>query len=199
MRTRRHRSIRSWLTLTAVSAVAGSGLALISAASAAADEDHITVIPNSGTAIGEVTEGNGSGLALVGKFTDTGNPAGANTNCSPTLYSASIDWGDNQTSAGTVSMAENGTFSVSGSHTYASHGSFTVKTTIADTGGSTASATAAASVAQTAALAQTGGAWPISSEAGPYVLGAGLLLILVVLGWWGVLRDRIVWSSRGLR
>src|ERR1700716_1808531 len=103
MRIRQHRSIRSWLTLTAVSAVAASGLAVISAAGAAGSEvDVITVIPNSGTAIGETTEGSSSGLALVGKFTDTGNPGGANTNCSPTLYSTTIDWGDGTTSAGTV-------------------------------------------------------------------------------------------------
>lgn len=142
MRTRRHRSIRSWLTLTAVSAVAGSGLALISAASAAADEDHITVIPNSGTAIGEVTEGNGSGLALVGKFTDTGNPAGANTNCSPTLYSASIDWGDGTTSAGVVACEYAGTlaarlatgiFDVGGSHVYTDSGPYNISITVTDT------------------------------------------------------------------
>ena len=88
---------------------------------------------------------------------------------------------------------------MTGSHTYSSHGSFTVTTTITDTGGSTKSATAAASVAKTVTLAQTGGSWLLPPDAGPYALGGGLLLILGVLGWWGVLRDRIVWSSRGLR
>ncbi len=51
-------------------------------------------------------------------------------------FTASIDWGDGQTSAGTVSELQ-GTYSVAGSHTYAASGTFTVKASIADDGATT--------------------------------------------------------------
>jgi len=138
-------------------------------------------------------QGQSTGNVVTATFTDA-KPAKDKTD-----FTASINWGDSQTSTGTVSLADNGTFSVTGSHTYSSHGSFTVTTTITDTGGSTKSATAAASVAKTVTLAQTGGSWLLPPDAGPYALGGGLLLILGVLGWWAVLRDRFVWSSKRLR
>src|SRR5438132_1333772 len=129
-------------------------------------------------------QGQSTGNVVTATFTDA-KPAKDKTD-----FTASINWGDSQTSTGTVSLADNGTFSVTGSHTYSSHGSFTVTTTITDTGGSTKSATAAASVAKTVTLAQTGGSWLLPPDARPYALGGGLLPILGVLGWWGVLRDR---------
>jgi hypothetical protein len=44
-------------------------------------------------------------------------------------YSASINWGDNTSSAGTITVA-GGTFTVAGDHTYAEEGKFTVTVTI---------------------------------------------------------------------
>ncbi len=51
----------------------------------------------------------------------------------PGDFTAMIDWGDGQTSSGTVSAAGDA-YQVTGSHTYAGSGSFTVKTTVVDGG-----------------------------------------------------------------
>ncbi|HVX62653.1 MAG TPA: DUF4214 domain-containing protein, partial [Pirellulales bacterium] len=48
-------------------------------------------------------------------------------------FSATIDWGDGRSSAGTVTELH-GTYTVAGSHTYAQSGSFITKTTISDDG-----------------------------------------------------------------
>ena len=65
------------------------------------------------------------------------------TDANPTAtladFAATINWGDGSTSAGVISAAGSG-FVVRGTHSYAQTGSFTIKTTIADDGGSTASA-----------------------------------------------------------
>ncbi len=58
-------------------------------------------------------------------------------------FTASIDWGDGTTSAGTI--ASPGT--VEGAHTYASHGTYSVKVTVSDSGGSSGSATDTVDVA----------------------------------------------------
>lgn len=134
-----------------------------------------------------------TGDVVTATFTD------ANSKKDKADFTATIDWGDSHTSAGTVSVADNGTFSVTGSHTYTTTGSFTVKTSISDTGGSKASATAAASVAAPPTLATTGVGWLIPPWAGGYLFLAGLLLVLGVLGWWAVVRNRFAWSSRRLR
>jgi hypothetical protein len=57
-------------------------------------------------------------------------------------FTAAIDWGDGTTTAGTVSGAQGGPFTVSGSHTYADEGTFTPQVTLADDAPGTASATA---------------------------------------------------------
>ena len=49
---------------------------------------------------------------------------------------ATIDWGDGNTSAGTVVVSGSG-FAVNGGHTYAAPGTFTVVVVIQDAGGST--------------------------------------------------------------
>jgi hypothetical protein len=68
-------------------------------------------------------------------------------------YSASIAWGDGQTSAGTIS-APNGN-AVSGTHTYSEEGPYTVTVTVTDSAGATATGSGSNSVAD-AAIALTG-------------------------------------------
>jgi hypothetical protein len=84
-------------------------------------------------------------------------------------YTASIDWGDGHSSAGTVS-GSSGSFAVSGEHTYAEEGTFTVTVKITDVDNSTNSATATstAKVAD-AALSSTCAAPSTSTQsfAGP--------------------------------
>ncbi len=62
-------------------------------------------------------------------------------------FTATIDWGDGNQSAGAVATAGDGTFTVSGSHLYAEEAShLTVDVAIADTGGSTATTHSTAEV-----------------------------------------------------
>jgi RHS repeat-associated protein len=61
-------------------------------------------------------------------FTDT-DPSGTSSD-----YSASVDWGDGQASAGTIGVS-GGNFTVSGTHTYGSAGPFTIQVTLSDSGG----------------------------------------------------------------
>ncbi|MGE5234643.1 MAG: hypothetical protein ACM3OB_11080 [Acidobacteriota bacterium] len=70
----------------------------------------------------------------VATFTDTytGNVPGD--------FTATIDWGDASTSAGTVTGG-GGSFSVTGTHTYATPGSFSVTVTLSDDAPGTATAT----------------------------------------------------------
>jgi uncharacterized repeat protein (TIGR01451 family) len=53
-------------------------------------------------------------------------------------FSATINWGDGSTSAGTISLSGT-TYSVRGSHTYSSGGRHTISTTVVETGSSPAS------------------------------------------------------------
>jgi hypothetical protein len=69
----------------------------------------------------------------VATLTDTNPGAPASD------FTATIDWGDSSTSAGTVTGPSGGPFTVSGTHTYATTGVFTVTASIVDDGGSTAS------------------------------------------------------------
>jgi hypothetical protein len=58
-------------------------------------------------------------------------------------FTATIDWGDGTTSAGTVAAGGAGSFSVSGMHTYATDGRDTIHVTLTDDAPGTAAATAA--------------------------------------------------------
>ncbi len=76
----------------------------------------------------------------VAAFTD------GDGNTAPGLYTATINWGDGSTTAGTVSF--NGVrFNISGSHTYAEEGTFNVVVNLHDTDGASASSSASVSVA----------------------------------------------------
>ncbi len=62
----------------------------------------------------------------IGTFTDV-PPGSAND------YSVQIDWGDGTTSAGTVTTASLGTYTVSGTHAYADEGAYTATASITET------------------------------------------------------------------
>ncbi len=74
----------------------------------------------------------------------------------PANFTATIDWGDGQSSPGTISFDPTiSAFTVAGSHTYAQAGSFTRRVTINELGGNSAQATDIATVAD-APLTATG-------------------------------------------
>jgi ELWxxDGT repeat protein len=85
----------------------------------------------------------------VGSFTDA-NPSAAAKD-----FTATIAWGDGQTSSGTVQANASGGFQVRGSHTYAEEGTYSVVVTLQDVGGSRATGTGLATVTD-AALTATG-------------------------------------------
>jgi hypothetical protein len=84
-----------------------------------------------------LTEGDGATSVPVAVFTDTGYP-----NNSPSDFTATIDWGDATTTAGVVSSAGDGNFTVNGTHAYADEGAFTAAVTLTEDAPGTASATA---------------------------------------------------------
>jgi hypothetical protein len=86
---------------------------------------------------------------LVTTFTDA-NPNGVATD-----FTATIDWGDGTTSAGTVAADPNGGFDVLGSHAFPTAGSPLIQVLIKDSGGATAQSIGTAAV-QDAPLTSTG-------------------------------------------
>jgi hypothetical protein len=93
------------------------------------------------------TEGTPFTATKVATFTDA-DPGGTASD-----YTATIDWGDGTSSAGTVTGS--GPFTVSGDHTYAEEGPYTATVKIVDIGSSTVSVTSGVTVAD-AALHATG-------------------------------------------
>src|SRR5260370_12490538 len=69
---------------------------------------------------------------------------------SATGYSATVTWGDQTSSAGTVTANGSGGFVVSGSHVYAEEGNYAVAVTLSDAGGADATATSSAGVTDAA-------------------------------------------------
>jgi PKD repeat protein len=69
-------------------------------------------------------------------------------------YTASINWGDGTTSAGSVT-ASGTNFDVRGGHTYSARGIYTVTVTVDDAGGASATATAVADVTELSATGAT--------------------------------------------
>src|SRR5437588_6773546 len=70
----------------------------------------------------------------VATFTDA-DPAGTLSD-----YSATINWGDGNTTAGTVVASPGGGFAVNGSHSYVAATTYSVAITVHDVGGATATA-----------------------------------------------------------
>lgn len=91
----------------------------------------------------------------VATFTDA-DPGATTADFTAGGGSTTIDWGDGQSSAGTVTRTGPGQFSVGGSHTYAHGGNFTIGVRIVDDGGSTASAADSASIVIPTTLTYTG-------------------------------------------
>jgi len=116
-----------------------------------------------------------SGAVANFSDTNTGNPASD--------FVATINWGDGNTTAGTVS-GSGGAFVVSGSHTYVSGGTFPVTVTLSDDAPGTATAT----VMSTATVASA----PLREA--PMLRGFELLALTIALGAWGslLLRSRLV-------
>jgi hypothetical protein len=131
------------VTKTVVNDVAGETLTLSPAptnASNDAVDGSLTIAAIGNVALQRLTAIEGQSFSSeVASFSD----AAAST----TDFEATIDWGDNHTSAGTVTTADGGGFLVNGSHTYAEEGADPVTVTITDTKTSqTASATGTATV-----------------------------------------------------
>jgi PKD repeat protein len=122
-----------------------AGLAVVGEPTVATDAK----ITAAGAAGFSAVEGR-SATGTVATFTDpdTGATAGE--------YSASINWGDGSTSAGTIS-GSGGSFTIAGTHTYAEEGSHTITVTITDVDNQANSATATTPATVTdAALHGTG-------------------------------------------
>jgi Bacterial Ig-like domain (group 3)/Putative Ig domain/Calx-beta domain len=74
------------------------------------------------------TAGTSTGSITVGSFTDN-DP----TLTSPSSFTATINWGDGTSSAGTITTGTGGAFNVSGIHTYLSYMAFTTTVSVTDT------------------------------------------------------------------
>src|SRR5437016_3589308 len=129
-----HRSIRTWLALTATSAAAASGLAVLGSTTAFAQGSVVFLPGSTHTAV----EGpNNVDSWQVAEFVDTG----ALATCTPADYSADINWGDaTEHSAGTITCAvqavpdvgDVAVYTVSGSHTYKDSGDFSITVTVTE-------------------------------------------------------------------
>jgi N-acetylneuraminic acid mutarotase len=118
-----------------------------------------TVIGGHLTASGRTpSSSEGAGFTgTVATFSD------ADENTSPANYTATIDWGDTSTSAGTV-VASSGGFTISGSHAYAEEGTYSVTVSISDLDSNSAFATGTVTVAD-GALSAAGRHVPIVNHA----------------------------------
>lgn len=100
----------------------------------AQDTGSVTVSDAPLKASQPTTNVQGLKVTLNGTFTDA-DPAGTVSD-----YTATIHWGDGQTSSGTIG-GSHPTFTVTGTHTYAKHRTVTIRVTITDAGGSTVTTT----------------------------------------------------------
>jgi hypothetical protein len=87
------------------------------------------------------TPGAALSTVTVAQFTDP------NANGALTDYSASIDWGDGNTSDGVITLESGNTFAVSGTNTYVQPGTYTVTVFISDVGGASIISTSTVTVA----------------------------------------------------
>jgi hypothetical protein len=132
-------------TYTTAATVTDTPSSIVTATGSATVAD--AALSAKGASIGG-TEGASTGTQTVATFTD------ADPNGTASDYTAIINWGDGQSSAGTVVPNGAGGFDVKGSHTYAEEGTYTTMATVTDAGGSIATATGSATIAD-AALSST--------------------------------------------
>ena len=95
-----------------------------------------------------------------------------NTSATPSAYSATINWGDGYSPAGT-SAGGNGNFNVTGNHAYGAGGTYPVAVTITSVGTSQGSSTVNDSATITAAPAPVVTGAPSVSATGAGLLGFG--------------------------
>jgi hypothetical protein len=116
-----------------------------------------------------LTVANGTAASqVIGTFTDA---AGAQAAAGD--FTATIHWGDNATSSGSVTTTAAGAFSVSGSHAYSTGGAKAISAVVTDQEGATMTLTASATVPVLAQTGHPGG--PSSPWLRLTVLLAGLL------------------------
>ncbi len=92
--------------------------------------------------VGDAALGSSCATPLVSSTSFSGNVANltdANSQATTADFTATINWGDASSSAGTVTGPTGGPFTVSGSHTYSSTGPESISVTVNDAGGSTTS------------------------------------------------------------
>lgn len=139
---------------------------------------HATIADAALTAGGQKTISGTAGqsaTAVVASFTDA---AGGQAKAAD--FTATINWGDNSSSSGTVTQTAAGAFDVSGTHTYASAGNRTLTISVKDEELQTLSLSATASVgAAPVVLPLTGGARPASPGGSPLLPLLGLTLALM--------------------
>jgi hypothetical protein len=108
--------------------------------STAASDTTVADAALTATGVGLQATENGAFSAVVASFQDENPGTHADE------YTATIDWGDGQTSAGTIVANNHGGFDVMGSHTYAEDKTFTASVNIMDDGTSTAQASTSVTV-----------------------------------------------------
>lgn len=89
----------------------------------------------------------------VATFTDP------NSSDSAGAFSATVDWGDGATSAGTIT-GEQGSFTVTGSHTYTAPGTYQITVTINRSGGTGATVTDSATITPATVVSASGTSAP---------------------------------------
>jgi uncharacterized protein (TIGR03118 family) len=99
----------------------------------------------------------------VGTFSD------ADSLATPSDFTATITWGDNTTTSGTVTANGTGHFNIAGQHAYAEGGPFSIHITVNDVGGSEASGFSSATIAD---FPLTGSTVTLSGTEGSTFTGA---------------------------
>lgn len=122
---------------------------------------------------------------VVASFTDA---AGAQAAAAD--FTASIKWGDNTTSTGTVTQTAAGAFDVRGTHTFATSGTKSLTITVTDEEGQTATMTANATVAAAPVVLPATGQPHGSGTSGWPLLPAALILLGLVGVSAGLIRTR---------
>jgi hypothetical protein len=112
------------------------------------------------------------------------------------LFTATINWGDSQSSTGTITAAGESSFNVSGTHTYSAGGNYTVHVALSDLGGSMATATSSATVSSSTPPAITGLSVTSAVEGQNNLSNADLPLTVTGAGF--VSGSQVLWKGSPL-